>query len=84
MRVLGLGQLFVREMGIQVVDGWDRFLFHPLTLELRRKYRRWVNLPIPASIHTLGIFNLADQSKRTAEYGHPPALRPNCPAAPAR
>jgi hypothetical protein len=62
VRIFRFGQLFVREMGIQVADGWGWFLFHPLTLEPRRKYGRRVNLPEMASLHTFDIFNLVAQS----------------------
>ena len=43
--IFGFGQLFVGEMGIQVADGWGGFLFHPLTLAPRWRYRRQQDLP---------------------------------------
>src|ERR1039457_5568453 len=55
VRILRFGQLFVREMGIQVADGRGWFLFHPPTLDFRRKYGRRSDLPELASLLCLGM-----------------------------
>jgi hypothetical protein len=61
--VLRFGQLFVREMGIQVADGWGWFLFHPLTLGPRRKYKRRSDLPEMASLRTVAETSGTDSRK---------------------
>jgi hypothetical protein len=55
VRVFRFGQLFVREIGIQIADGWGGFLFHPPNLDFRREYERRVNLPNLASRAALVI-----------------------------